>query len=246
MAGKTNTSKKGSSKKTAARRTTPVKAKVSAAHKTAPSAKQAKPVFRAGTWITILVLAVLVGFTVYLNREKEPAVTEETPVSEPLPVFTETDGAPSSIEIKPANADGETVRIARNAENVWAIVLPIEAEADQGLAEAAAAQISALQVISPVDGKPSIFGFDNPAYIITIEFASGQKHTLEIGDSTPTNSGYYVRLDKDKMMITDLSGIDSLLQLGFFPPYLNTPAPTALPATETPAPTSEVTVTPTP
>ena len=54
------------------------------------------------------------------------------------------------------------------------------------------------------------------------------------------------------MAITDLSGIDSLLQLGFFPPYLNTPTPTPLPATETPVPateaesTPEVPVTPTP
>ena len=238
--------------------------KTSTARKELPSAtttiKSQKPMFSAGTWITLLLLAVLIGFTFYLNRKKETIAAEATPTGgEITSVFAATEGTVSSIEIKPV--DGETVRIARNEQNAWAIELPLETEADQGLAEAAATQISALKVIDPVDGKLDVFGLDNPAYTITIEFAGGtpalaggarETHTLEIGDSTPTNSGYYVRVDKDKMMITDLSGIDSLLQLVNFPPYLNTPTPTPLPPTETPVPpteevtTPEVPVTPTP
>ena len=239
--------------------TTPRKKTTSTARKELPSVpvavKPRKPVFSAGTWITLLVLAILIGATIYLNRKKETAATDAIPTSEEITtVFDTADGTVSSIEIKPA--EGEAVRIARNEQNAWAIELPLEAEADQGLAEAAATQIFALKVISPIDGKADVFGLDNPAYTITIEFAGGARetHTLEIGDSTPTNSGYYVRVDKDKMMITDLSGIDSLLQLVNFPPYLNTPTPTPLPPTETPVPPTEVrgastpeaTVTPTP
>ncbi len=229
--------------------------KKSSARKEAPSAaivKPQKPMFRIGTWITLLLLAALIGFTFYLNREKK-AAADSTPTSEEIAyVFAVTDGTASSIEIKPADRGAQTVRIARNEQNAWVMELPIEAEADQGLAEAAATQISALRVIAPVEGKSSVYGFDNPSYVFTIKFASGKTHTLEVGDSTPTNSGYYVRVDKNKMMITGLSGIDSLLQLIYFPPYLNTPTPTPLPATETPVPpteaviTPEATVTPTP
>jgi hypothetical protein len=253
-------------KTTSTTKATPRK-KTSTARKELPSAttvKLQKPMFRTGTWITLLLLAALIGFASYLKWEKETTAIDTTPTSEETAyVFASTAGIVSSIEIKPADADGESVRITRNEQNVWAIELPLEAEADQGLAEAAATQISALKVISPIDGKPDIFGLDHPAYTVTIEFAGGtpalaggarEKHTLEIGDSTPTNSGYYVRIDKDKMMITDLSGIDSLLQLVNFPPYLNTPTPTPLPPTETPVPpteargasTPEATVTPTP
>jgi hypothetical protein len=238
MAGKTTTAKK-----TPVRRATPSKAKASTTGKETHSPKQAKPLFRAGTWFTIIILAALIGFTFYLNRENAPvAATDETPISEPSFIFTTADGIPASIEVKPA--EGEVVKIARNAEKAWAVILPFEAEANQGLAEAAASQISALQVVSPIDADPKIFGLDNPTYIITIEFEDGKKHTLEVGDSTPTNSGYYVRIDKDKMVITDLSGIDSLLQMGFFPPYLNTPTPTSLPPTETPVPATEAVSTP--
>lgn len=189
--------------------------------------KPVKAKFKAGTWITVLIFIGLIGAAVYLNRQKDTAEVEVTPASEPSYLFsTASDGNPTSIEIKPAEG-GETVRIARNAENAWALEVPVEAEADQGLSEAAATQISALEILDPIDADPAIFGLDNPAYVITLEFDGGKKHTLEVGDSTPTSKGYYVRIDSDKMMIVDLSGIDSLLQLAAFPPYLVTATPEA-------------------
>lgn len=220
------------------------------AHKEAPALKPNKPVFRAGTWIAVLLLAALVGGAYYLNNKKETAEAEATPTGETVAFVFAEDSIVSSIEVKPTG--GETVKVARNAENVWAIELPFETEADQGLVEAAASQVTALRIIDEVDADPTIFGFDTPAYSITVEFADGVKQTLEVGDSTPTNSGYYVRLDKKKMMIVGLSSIDALTNLAFSPPYLNTPTPTALPSTPTPASptesvaTPEVTVTPTP
>lgn len=234
MARKTTTS----TPKAKPRRTAPVKAKSNVVESTpAPSVRRERPIFQAGTWIAVLLFAALIGFAVYLKSEKEKKAdtVEVTPVSETAAVFAENDIV-TSIQIKPT--DGETVKVARNAENVWAVELPLEAEADQGLVEAAAAQISALQVISPIaaGSDPEIFGLKDPAYIITIEFKGGTTRALEVGEVTPTNSGYYARLDKDKMMVTDLGGIESLLQLGFFPPYLNTPAPASLPPTATPAP----------
>ena len=194
--------------------------------------KPVKAKFNAGTWITVLIFIGLVVAAIYLNRKKETVATEATPVSGPSYLFSvSVEGNPTSIEIAPA--EGEAVKLLRNSENIWALELPREAEADQGLAEAAATQLSALEILSEVDSDPAIFGLDTPSHVISLEFANGKKHTLEVGDSTPTNSGYYVRLDKDKMMIVDLSGIDSLVQLAVAPPYL-------------PTPTLEVTVTPTP
>jgi hypothetical protein len=165
-------------------------------------------------------------------------------------VFTSEDGLPSSIEVKPQ--DGEPVRLIRNEENAWALELPEKAEANQGLAEAAATQISALRILSDeIDAAPDILGLDNPAFVITIKFTGASEHMLEVGDNTPTNNGYYVRVDGEKTVIVALSGMESLLNLADSPPYLNTPTPSALPPTETPisptgTSTPEIVVTPTP
>jgi len=229
MARKTisTTTKATNEKKAKPRQTAAAKVKPTIAEPTLAQSvvQQRKPVFRAGTWIAVLLLIALILFAIYFNREKErSAIAEVTPVSEPVALFNAEDGAVSSIEIKPA--EGEAVKVARNAENAWAVELPIAAEADQGLAEAAATQVSALQILSQIENaNPEVFGLKNPAFVIALEFQSGNKHTLEVGDATPTNTGFYVRLDNGRIMITNLSGISALLQLVYSPPYLNTTTP---------------------
>jgi uncharacterized membrane protein len=234
-----------------ARTTKPRRSAKSAAR--APQPKQEKPFFRTGTWVAVLLFAVLAGAIVYLDQRETQAEaqTTPTPLGEDAFVF-ENESAVTSIEVEPS--EGETFRAERNAENAWVLKLPIEAEADQGTVEAAASQVAALKVTSELDADPKILGLDKPAFVITVEFQDGAKQTLEVGDRTPTGGGYYVRLEK-KVMIVAASGIEALTVLPSSPPYLNTPTPTAtatLPPTETPVPpteaesTSEITETPQP
>jgi len=107
-----------------------------------------------------------------------------------------------------------------------------------------------LKVTDEITGDPSIFGLDKPAFVITVEIGSAKKHVLEVGDQTPTNTGYYVRLDGGRMAIVAQSGIEPLTGLLTSPPYLNTltPTPSPIPPTATPLPPTEAvpTVTPTP
>ncbi len=58
-------------------------------------------------------------------------------------------------------------------------------------------------------------------------FVSGVSHKIEVGNLTPTSSGYYVRFDGGKIYVIEQSGIDALLNLLTTPPF---------PATATPSP----------
>jgi hypothetical protein len=217
--------------------------------RTKSAARQSKPIFRTGTWVALLVFAAIIAAIVYLNRNPiEDAESEITPVAEEAPLFAEG-SVVTSIEVKPL--EGETVKLERNESQAWVLTQPDEVEADQGLAEAAASQITALRIVTEVDNTkdPSIFGFDQPAYILTIGFEGGTTSTLEVGDTTPSENGYYVRMDGDKFYVVALSGIGSLTNLASAVPYLNTPTPiptatsTPLP-TATPVPATEVSPTP--
>jgi hypothetical protein len=243
----TNTSKVKSRRAAPVKKALPLKTKASVVEfAPEPRVRKNRTLFRAGTLIAVLLLLAMIELTVYLKQQKEKTGTGTvTAVSKTEPVFTES-GNILSIEIKPSKADEQVVKVVRNEKNVWAVELPNKAEADQGAVEAAATQISALRVITPIDAGPEIFGLKDPAYVITIEFQGGKQHTLEVGSATPTNSGYYVRVDKNKMMITDLDGIQSLLQLVTSPPYLSTATPPPLSPTLTPVPATEVPQTPTP
>lgn len=219
----------------------PTKTRTKRTREAAPP-KPAKPVFRLGTWITLIVFAAVLGAAIYLNSN--PIQTEEeadaTPTGEAAFLFDSTKVV-ASIEIKPA--EGDTVKLERDEKKVWVLTQPDKAEADQAAAEAAASQIGALLINNEIEGDPEIFGLDQPEYVITVEFEDGTSGTLEVGGITPTESGYYARLD-DKMYIVSLSGIEALTNLVSSPPYLATatPEPTAEP-TSTPIPTVEATAT---
>ncbi len=209
--------------------------------------RQGKPVFRAGTWIAVVVFALVIGAAIFINRQaEEEANATETPAAEESFVYDE-ERVVSAIEV--TDADGNASRIERNEDKVWVLSKPEKAEADPGTAEAAATQLGTLRIITPIENADdlSIFGLDEPAYTIAVEFEDGGKSILEVGDKTPTENGFYVNVDGKKVLVVAVSGIDTLENLLASPPYLNTPTPTPtstpLP-TGTPVPTTETITTP--
>ena len=56
-------------------------------------------------------------------------------------------------------------------------------------------------------------------------FVNGTSHKIEVGNVTPTSSGYYVRFDGGKIYVIEKSGIDSVLNLLTAPPFPATATP---------------------
>jgi len=201
---------------------------------------------RRPTVVYIILLLALAGVYYYLNNRVETAEVESTvePAPEVTYLFTAEEGTPSSIRIE--SKDGQTVEIARDEENAWIVIQPVEAAADPGMAEAAATQATTMRIVDSVaDIDPEIIGLDIPEYVLTIKFTGGVERTVDVGVLTPTESGYYVRAEDDEIVIVSRSALDALLSLLDNPPYLATPTP--LPVTEPPeagAPTETATPPP--
>jgi len=189
---------------------------------------------RSASIIYIVLLAILAGLYYYLNNRPPEAADSGTPSSTTVAVeylFNFEDGFPIRIHIE--SKDGETVEVARDAENAWAFVLPIEAPADQGSVEAAAGQVSTIRVLDHVPNlEAGAVGLDNPDFTITIHFTSDVERKIEIGVLTPTQSGYYVSRGDGEILIVNKSALDALIGLLTDPPYLATETP--------PLPTLEV------
>ncbi|MGD8406095.1 MAG: DUF4340 domain-containing protein [Anaerolineales bacterium] len=182
---------------------------------------------KRSTWIVLVIFLALAGTFFYLN-EREGTMSDEgegTPTVAPVEyLLAETDGLPSSIEIK--SDSGEQVRVERNDAGEWVLTQPIEAEANQGSAEAAATQLTSLRIVSRPQVAPADAGLDQPSYKITVELTSGTVKNVRIGDLTPTESGYYTNIDEsDEVLIVSKTGLDSLLMLITSPPYVDTPTP---------------------
>src|SRR5687768_16308204 len=181
---------------------------------------------RRSTVVYLVLLLVLAGVYYFLNNREQPAditVTLE-PEAQVSYLFTAEDGLPTSIRIEAKN--GETVEVARGADEAWALILPIEAKADQAAAEAAASQVATLRIVDNVpDVDPEIVGLSLPEYTLIIRFTSGVERKAEIGVITPTESGYYVLNADGETVIVSKSSLDALLGLLANPPYLETALP---------------------
>ncbi len=210
------------------------------------SAASNKPVFRLGTWLAVFMLVALIGFAYYLKKQKDAPNLKATPTPGITYIFTSEDGLPSGIEIAPAQGDAQRVKVEHGTDGLWKLSLPSETQADQGSAQAAADQVASLRMLGKVDAALDILGLDKPAYVINISFTGGKTHKLEVGSVTPTESGYYTRVDGNRIVVINKDGIDALLKLQTSPPYLATPTPPPLPSTPTPVPVMENTPTPTP
>lgn len=210
---------------------------------------------RRSTVIYLLLFLVMAGAYYYLNSRPKTAdlaltLTPEAPVSY---LFNSSDGTPTSIHLE--SKDGQVVELALNADKAWEVTLPIKASADQGSVEAAVSQLTTIQITDHLPNiSPKDVGLDAPDYKLTVKFTNNVERIAEIGVTTPTGNGYYVR-SNDQIVIVSKSAIDALVGLLTNPPYAETltPSPipptateTALPSTPEPAAATNESATPKP
>lgn len=183
---------------------------------------------RRPTVVYIIVLLVVISAYLTLRMRGKPAEkSEATPQASAAVsyLFAPEEGSPSSIFIQAKS--GETVELARNAENAWALKQPVEAAAEQAGSEAAASQVTTMRILEQVPNiDPGAVGLKDPDYILKVKFTTGMERTVRIGVVTPTESGYYVQAaGSGEVQIVSKSSVDALLRLLATPPYRETPTP---------------------
>lgn len=194
---------------------------------------------RRNTWILLVVLAALIGFSFFWTNQKTKQAAEATPTIGTTMLFSSSEGSPSDIKI--SDSSGKSVEILRSSSGTWGVQAPIVTAADQGSAEAAATQISAIRILNNVQLGLDVVGLDKPSYTLNITFTGNNTHKLLVGSVTPIQNGYYVQLDASQVQIVDKQGLDAVLGLLTNPPYAATLTPvasatsTAAPETPTPA-----------
>ncbi len=209
---------------------------------------------RRSTVVVLLLLVILAGVYFYVNNrakstDKTVSLTPEPPTKEVSYLFNAQDGIPNDIQVQ--SQAGETVELVRDEKNAWAVKLPVAMAADQGSAEAAASQLTTIQVTDKLAAgavNPNDVGLDKPQYILIVKYANGVERKANIGVVTPSESGYYAQLDSNnQIMIVSKDSIDALTSLLTNPPYAQTltPSPTAPTPTETAVPPTPEPATPT-
>jgi hypothetical protein len=192
---------------------------------------------KRSTWILLVILALVVGAYFLIKNQPAKGKTLTPTATGSSFLITQAQGVLQSLSI--SDNKGNKFQMQRDLSKSWVITAPSSGVADQGLASSAETQVGALSILTQLQTPPdlSVVGLAGPAYTMQLGFVNGSSHKIDVGIISPTGSGYYVRFDGGKIYVIEKSGIDAILNLLTSPPF---------PATATPVPTPETTITPTP
>ena len=194
---------------------------------------------KRSTWILLAILALAVG-AYFLIKNQSARVKALAPTATSAGyLISPADGVLQSLRI--FNNKGNNFQMQRDLSKAWVVTAPTSGAADQGLAGAAETQVGALSIVIMLSTSPDpgSFGLVNPVDTMELGFVSGATHKIEVGNLTPTSSGYYARFDGGKIYVIAQSGIDALLNLLTSPPFPATATPVATPVPiNTPTPSA--------
>ena len=199
---------------------------------------------RRSTWILLCFLALAVVAYFFIKNRTFSNSAEATPTGiRDVFLITQADGELQSLFIE--DWQNHVVQVQRDVSGTWIVTQPSTGPADQSLVSAAETQVGALRIVTILENPLNLLevGLDSPAYKIELTFVGGEKHVIQVGMLTPTNSGYYVHYDDGNLYIVSQPGIDAILNLLTAPPFPATATPfimldeTATPIRETISPT---------
>jgi hypothetical protein len=184
---------------------------------------------RKNTLILVGVFALLVTALLLIqrNRELNPALPESDAPTAPPPTFLFDFASESVVGVLVEGQDGQIVELQKAADGTWLLVQPptLPEGTNQAPITSAIGQIGTVRVLNELANEPGldVIGLDIPTATITLTLDSGQTTTIQIGSSSPTGNGYYIRVDGAATMLVDKFFFDQLTGFLVTPPIVPTP-----------------------
>lgn len=151
--------------------------------------------------ILVIIVALLVGAYFLISRNKAGEDTDDRADK----LIKLTDYTSDEVEsVKLQNNDGTFTIVKKDTE--WTLSSPTDITADSSVLSSIvinAASLTADKLVEENAGNMAAYGLDKPI-IITLKLKDGTEKILEIGNQTPTESGYYARLSgENKVYVVD-------------------------------------------
>lgn len=153
--------------------------------------------------ILIVVLALMVTGYVFLKNKKSAGNANEASTTETETVKIIDVAADKAQEITIESKDSKL--IFGKKEKDWVLTQPSDIKVDSSAVSSLTSDILALnadKVIEENAADLSKYGLATPGTKVTVKLTDGSLKVLEMGDSTPTKDGYYVKLQGSNKVYT--------------------------------------------
>ncbi len=167
--------------------------------------------------VTIILLALLFisSIIAILHSRKDQQRIQITPTN-PVGEIIQTEQIKSIFFY--FNQGEDNLLITKNATGDWHFTDKPDLIASVKTVDAIINQIASLQIVRELDIAETLdpYGLAIPIAWIILTYQDGTEYVLEIGEPTPVESGYYVKLNSPQISIADYDQIVNLLNLFYF------------------------------
>jgi len=184
---------------------------------------------RKNTLILVGVFAILVTATLLIQRNRvlNPIIPESNAPTVPPPTFLFEFPGESVVGVLIEGQDGQVIELQKDADGTWLLVQPptLPEGTNQTSISSAISQLGTVRVLNELANPPGleVIGLDQPKYTLTFTLVSGETTQVQIGNPSPTDIGYYVRVDGAAPKLVDKFLFDQLTGFLTIPPLLPTP-----------------------
>ena len=181
---------------------------------------------KKNTLILLILMLVLVAAFILLQQKSWLDFTKENdPTATPVPAFVDLD-INSINEILFTSSNNKDIVISRVDDLSWEINIKTGHITPRNVAEIVS-QITSLRTLTVLDIAPdgSATGLDIPTYTFTFSLTDGTLIEIKIGTANPTQTGYYAKVDFNKVVVVPKAGIDRVVEIINTSQQLPTPTP---------------------
>lgn len=196
------------------------------------------------TLILFVILLALAGYVFLVEVPKSKQSPQEQVGAAPLWEIPQD----QVVRLEAAKSDGQALVLERAEGQTWWIRAPFVYEADGSRVGGVVSDLSSLRSTRALSDTLNLsdYGLAAPTLTVTLTLASGEHHTLRVGDQNPTGTyRYAIADDRPEVHLVYAWSINTLEQMIAEPPRKPTPTPTPT-VTPTPSATPIPSATPTP
>jgi len=172
---------------------------------------------RRPTWI-LLAIFVIVLAAAWLWQRNSTKKAEAAPTPTSAPMLLDID--PNNIrDLKIKDAQGKQLYLRRLGGGVWIMTEPERQNVDMDKVTTVVQSIAFIDILSTLSTPPPTdqIGLATPAYVVTITDQTGKSTIFEVGAETPTQTGYYIRMNGTVYVVSKMN-IDNLVDMLKNPP----------------------------
>ncbi len=195
---------------------------------------------RRSTILVLVVFVVVLAAGIFLTELPTAArlLETETPTATVMPKLLSGWPVDRATSINVESVENGAFHLQRVNGGSWTVA-GLETSIDPGKVEELISTLSALENIDTLPASTGLdtVGLQSPAYTLSLTGSGGETEIVQIGNVTPTESGYYVRLNQGDVVLVRKSSMDEVLGLLSVEHLIVQSTETAVPegATRTPA-----------